>query len=81
VVAFLFWVYLSANILLFGAEVVSELPDVMAGHFDERKVEGARVTNREKVTRFLRSLVMRPKQTDNGTAPGEPSPPPTEQRR
>src|SRR5690606_9493399 len=36
VVAFLFWVFLSANILLLGAEVVSVLPAVIAGRFDER---------------------------------------------
>ena len=37
VVAFLFWVYLSANILLLGAELVSEIPDVVAGRFDAPK--------------------------------------------
>jgi uncharacterized BrkB/YihY/UPF0761 family membrane protein len=60
VVAFLFWVYLSANILLLGAEVVSETPDVMAGRFDER-LPGPQRTTRQKVIRLLRSLILRPK--------------------
>lgn len=34
VVAFLFWVYLGANILLFGAEVASEYPRVLRGDYD-----------------------------------------------
>jgi membrane protein len=35
VVAFLFWVYLGANILLFGAEVASEYPRVLRGDYAE----------------------------------------------
>jgi membrane protein len=60
VVAFLFWVYLSANILLLGAELVSELPDVMAGHYDEKR-PGPQRTNKQKVLRLLRGLILRPK--------------------
>jgi membrane protein len=60
VVSFLFWVYLSANILLLGAEVVSETPDVMAGRFDER-LPGPQRTAKQKVFRLLRSLILRPK--------------------
>jgi membrane protein len=60
VVAFLFWVYLSANILLLGAEFVSETPDVMAGRFDVRQ-PGPRRTAKQKAVRLLRSLIMRPK--------------------
>ena len=60
VVAFLFWVYLSANILLLGAEVVSETPDVMAGRFDERQ-PGPQRTTKQKVLRLLRGLILRPK--------------------
>jgi membrane protein len=61
VVAFLFWVYLSSNILLIGAEVVSELPDVMAGRFDTPQPKsGPQRTTREKIVRFLRGLILRP---------------------
>jgi membrane protein len=80
VVAFLFWVYLSANILLFGAEVVSELPDVMAGRFDQKALaSGRQLTTREKLVRLLRSLVMRPK--DEPVAGGQSDIPPSEENR
>jgi membrane protein len=39
VVIFLFLVFISANILLLGAEVASEYPRVMAGHYDVRKAK------------------------------------------
>ena len=62
VVAFLFWVYLSANILLLGAELVSETPDVMLGHYDIKQPSlGPQRTTREKVLRFLRGLILRPR--------------------
>src|SRR5688572_23626489 len=65
VIAFLFWVYLSANILLLGAEVVSELPDVMAGHFDATQPSSKpRRSLSQKVVRLLRSLVVRPREED-----------------
>lgn len=35
VAIFLFWVYISANILLFGAEVASEYPRVRSGDYDK----------------------------------------------
>lgn len=72
VVAFLFWVYLSANILLLGAELVSELPDIAAGRFDERR-PGPKRTTREKVLRLLRSLILRPKETPQ-SAPQDQTP-------
>ena len=81
VVAFLFWVYLSANILLLSAEFVSELPDVMAGRFDERApAPGPRKTSREKVLRLLRSLILRPKDEPPAAGPGEVSPPSKQNR-
>ena len=62
VIAFLFWVYLSANILLLGGEVVSELPDVMAGHFDATQPSNApRRSFGQKAVRFLRGLIIRPR--------------------
>ncbi|HWC30822.1 MAG TPA: YihY/virulence factor BrkB family protein, partial [Dehalococcoidia bacterium] len=76
VVAFLFWVYLSANILLFGAEVVSELPDVMAGRFDERApAVGPPQSARSKAAGFLRSLVLRPKDKTATGGHADTSPP------
>jgi membrane protein len=62
VVAFLFWVYLSANILLLGAELVSNLPDVMAGRYDERAFSRTpQPPLKAKVLRLLRGLILRPK--------------------
>jgi membrane protein len=62
VVAFLFWVYLSANILLLGGEVAALTPAVAAGIYDEPGPStGPRRTLGEKVIRELRKLVMQPK--------------------
>ena len=47
VVIFLFLVFISANILLLGAEVASEYPRVTAGEYDERK---AKVPTAESLT-------------------------------
>ncbi|MCK9521327.1 MAG: YihY/virulence factor BrkB family protein [Dehalococcoidia bacterium] len=56
VVAFLFWVYVSANILLLGAEVASEYPKVRRGDFD---APGGEIDPlRERVWRSLRGLVV-----------------------
>jgi membrane protein len=76
VVAFLFWVYLSANILLLGAEFVSELPDVLAGRFDERAPStGPQRTTKEKVLRLLRSLVIRPRADRHSRSSDDATPP------
>lgn len=68
VVAFLFWVYLSANIMLVGAEVASELPDIMAGRFDapQPSTQPSPPLSK-KVLRLLGSLVVHSK--DKGEAP------------
>ncbi len=55
VVAFLFWVYLSAVILLFGAEVASEYPRVLRGDYPEDEGKPA-VPLRERIARQVRSL-------------------------
>jgi membrane protein len=61
VVAFMFWVYLSASFLLLGAELSSELPAVAAGVYDKREApSGPKRPLKEKAYRFLRSLVLRP---------------------
>jgi membrane protein len=55
VVAFLFWVYLSAIILLFGAEVASEYPRVLRGDYDETEKKPP-VPLRERIVKQVRSL-------------------------
>ena len=63
VVIFLFWVYISANFLLVGAEVAAEYPRVMRGDYDHPPIPTpASVTPfpvrlRHAVTGFLRGLV------------------------
>jgi len=61
VVAFLFWIYLSANILMLGAELSAELTAVSAGAYDAPSL-GPRRTLRDKVGRQLRNLVLQPKE-------------------
>jgi membrane protein len=62
VVAFLFWVYLSANILLLGAEVAAEMPYAAAGAYDQRGPStGPSRTLLQKVGHELRKLVLQPK--------------------
>jgi membrane protein len=75
VVAFLFWVYLSANIMLLGAEVASEFPAVASGAYDAPGQPGPKRTLREKLLRFARSLVLHPPKTETPpeeTAADEP---------
>ena len=57
VAAFLFWIYLSANILLLGAEVASEYPRVLRGDYAEARPAPARPL-RETVRARLRGLFM-----------------------
>lgn len=60
VITLLFWVYLSANILLFGAEVAAEVPHVLHGEA-RHGLEGARdVTWREAIVTLLRGLILGP---------------------
>jgi membrane protein len=61
VVALLFWVYVSANILLFGAEVIEKLPAVAGGAFDERPAHTTpRLPLAQRSLHLLRGLVIRP---------------------
>ncbi len=69
VVAFLFWVFLSANIMLLGAEVASEYPRIMAGEYDGPRTHVPTADSltpmpiriRRTVTHLLKGLVvMRP---------------------
>jgi membrane protein len=55
VAAFLFWVYLSAMLMLFGAEVASEYPRVLCGEYGEAE-EKPPLPLRRRLIRQLRSL-------------------------
>ena len=57
VAIFLFWVYISANILLFGAEVASEYPRVRRGDYDvPDDVEDENPPIRERARRLVKGL-------------------------
>lgn len=58
VAIFLFWVYVSANILLFGAEVASEYPRVRRGDYDvpEDMEEGEKPPIHVRARRFVKGL-------------------------
>ncbi len=62
VVAFLFWVFISANIMLLGAEVASEYPRVMRGEYDEPqdKAPKPHLTPGQRVRAFVIGLVWHP---------------------
>lgn len=57
VVAFLFWVYLSANVMLLGAEIASEYPRVLRGDYDhEEKKPAESLPLRARVRKILVGL-------------------------
>ena len=64
VAAFLFWVYLSAMILLFGAEVASEYPRVLRCEHAEAKQQPT-VPLRQRLLRQLRSLFVSQSKAQN----------------
>lgn len=59
VVAFLFWTYISAMILLFGAEVTSEYPRVRSGQYQEPPAPTEQVPLRVRVEAAIRGLFIR----------------------
>jgi membrane protein len=60
VIVFLFWVYLSANIMLFGAEVAAEVPHVLHGEARHGHEGAPDVGWRESVVMLLRGLIFGP---------------------
>jgi membrane protein len=79
IIVFLVFVYLAANILLFGAEIASEWPRVRAGHYDE--IEAANEdeddddrTGFERVRDLVSSLIFLDHEQRDEVArpPGEP---------
>jgi membrane protein len=59
VIAFLTWVYLTANIVLFGAEVASEHPHVRAEPVTQPSLDGLKEPLRQRIWGAIRSLFVR----------------------
>jgi membrane protein len=68
VVAFLFWVYLSANILLFGAEVAAEYPRVLRGDYEDVE-RGPSRPLRETVRTKVRGLFVDERKDEDARGP------------
>ncbi|MSQ41769.1 MAG: YihY/virulence factor BrkB family protein [Dehalococcoidia bacterium] len=62
VIALLLWIYLSANILLFGAEVAAEVPHVLAEEPRHGHAGATEAGWRRSLVALLRGLVLRPEQ-------------------
>jgi len=58
-VALLFWLYVTANVTLFGAEVASEYPRVRAEAGEQPVMEGLKLPLRRRLTRALKGLFVR----------------------
>ncbi|MDP2675038.1 MAG: YihY/virulence factor BrkB family protein [Dehalococcoidia bacterium] len=67
VAAFLFWVYISANILLLGAEIASEYPRVRTGMYQPAAPPGPRPPLLDRARSFVLGLVVG-KRKGNGTS-------------
>jgi membrane protein len=64
VAAFLFWIYVSANIMLFGAEVAAEYPRVPAAGYKQPAMIGLKPPLRQRVWEALRGLFVRRRTPD-----------------
>jgi membrane protein len=77
VIALLFWVYLSANILLFGAEIAAEVPHVLREEPRHGHADAAPADWRASLLTVLRGLVLVPEEevgpaaAEHGEAPAE----------
>lgn len=79
-VIFLLFVYIAANILLFGAEIASEWPRVRAGHYaaltsDDPDDDDDDRPTRERVLEFIGSLIFLEHQDRDGQARPKGEPP------
>jgi membrane protein len=64
VAAFLFWLYVSANIMLFGAEVAAEYPRVPESGFKQPVMEGLGPPLRQRAWEAFRGLFVRTRNAD-----------------
>ena len=64
VAGFLFWIYLSANIMLFGAEVASEYPRVPESGYKQPVMEGLKLPLTQRAWNAFRGLFVSPRRPD-----------------
>lgn len=64
VAAFLFWLYVSANIMLFGAEVAAEYPRVPEAGYKQPVMEGLKPPLTQRAWEAFRGLFVSPRKPD-----------------
>jgi len=72
VAAFLFWIYVSANIMLFGAEVAAEYPRVPEAGYKQPVMEGLKPPLTQRAWDAVRGLFVRPRKADARAETDEP---------
>ena len=72
VAAFLFWIYVSALIMLFGAEVAAEYPRVPEAGYKQPVMEGLKLPLAQRAWNALRGLFVRPRKADARVETDEP---------
>jgi len=74
VAAFLLWIYVSANIMLFGAEVASEYRQVPETGYEQPRMEGLKPPLTQRAWEAVRALFVRTRKPDARTTSEEPTP-------
>jgi membrane protein len=71
---FLFWIYVSANIMLFGAEVAAEYPRVPESGYKQPVMEGLKLPLTQRAWNAFRGLFVSPRKPDAGAEDDAASP-------
>ncbi len=74
VAAFLLWIYVSANIMLFGAEIASEYRQVPETGYEQPAIEGLKPPFIQRAWEAFRALFVRNHKPDASANSEEPSP-------
>jgi membrane protein len=72
IAGFLFWIYVSANIMLFGAEIAAEYPRVPEAGYRQPVMEGLKPSLRQRAWDALRGLFVRPRKSPEAITEDEP---------
>lgn len=74
VAGFLFWIYVSANIMLFGAEVAAEYPRVPEAGYNQPSIAGLKPSLTRRAWDAFRSLFVSSRKRPEDLAEDEPEP-------